>query len=165
MSTIRQMIVVKKLSEIIRNPKAKKKFSMGEILREAGYSKLTSMRPGLVTKSQGYQEELMKLIPENLLAEKHNELLNSYKINRITFELGVSDQEINEFFKKYYNYKIKKIIRSKRKKKTICYYWTPDSSVRLNAIDMAYKLWGKYPSKNKKAEETPHVVKIINYKD
>lgn len=54
MPTLRQQLVVQKISENIRNS-GFSKVSIGQILREAGYSNSVSLKPQLVTQSKNFQ--------------------------------------------------------------------------------------------------------------
>lgn len=72
MATLKQKLVVKKISENIGKRKMK---SLGKIMRESGYSKETSETPQRVTKSKGYKQEAkpflerLKRVRDQALAE------------------------------------------------------------------------------------------------
>src|SRR5687767_15923280 len=59
MTTLRQQIAVKKISEIIGKT-SKKSISLGNLLRQVGYSEAISRNPQLVTRSKGFKKELKK---------------------------------------------------------------------------------------------------------
>ena len=78
--TIRQMIAVRKLSEIIRKSKRQKGITIGRILREAGYSESVAKSPQRVTERKGWQELMSKHFPNENIAKLHKELLNKKEV-------------------------------------------------------------------------------------
>lgn len=58
MATLKQKRVVQKLTE---NPR----MSVGQAMREAGYSEVTATRPSDVTRSKGFQELLAETLKNN----------------------------------------------------------------------------------------------------
>lgn len=65
MATLKQKIVAKELSEIVRNGKGNgkgNKTTLGKILIKAGYSKQASKKPKRVMKSKGVKEETRPLV-------------------------------------------------------------------------------------------------------
>lgn len=81
---------------------------------KAGYSPETARSPALLTKSKAYTTLLAKHLPDTHLLKKHREFLDAPRIKR-TYVKGVVVDETIE---------------------------TDPSSVK--ALDMAYKLTGKY---------------------
>ena len=69
MSTIKQQIVERKLSENLGKP-------LGKIMLEAGYSLSTSKTPKNLTNSKAWPEMLEKKLPDKKLLKRHNELLD-----------------------------------------------------------------------------------------
>jgi len=49
-------------------------------MREAGYSPNTAKTPKAITESKGWQELMEQYMPDDLLAQKHNELLNKKEV-------------------------------------------------------------------------------------
>lgn len=165
MSTLRQRIAVKKLSEIIGNSKGKKNISIGRILKEAGYSNETAKTPQLITGSKGFREEMDNAIPDKKLVDTHEELFRAININKIEFDQSLSDERIKKIIEGNSGNKIKAVIRTKNKNKVVCYYWSPDRLTRLKAIDMGYKIKNLYQTKEEAEQETPRVINIVNYRD
>lgn len=163
MSSLRQKLVVQKLSENIRNSGGNKGINMGKILREAGYSKQTSLKPKLVTETKGFKEESNKLIPDLTLVKKHVELLNAYKQKTARFPKVFSDKEIREIIERLTDHKVMDIVRNKKSGNATCRYWSPDGMLRLSALDMVYKIKGYYHLSKEPTTETPTVVEILNY--
>lgn len=81
---------------------------------QAGYSPASATRPSKLTRSKGFQELLEKYLPERHLLKKHSEFLNAKRITR-TYQRGDLKDVTEE---------------------------TDPNAVR--ALDMAYKLKGKY---------------------
>ena len=49
--------------------------NVGKAMRESGYSEKTSLTPSKLTNSDGWKALMQEYLPDNLLARKHNELL------------------------------------------------------------------------------------------
>lgn len=81
---------------------------------KAGYSPESARNPHVLTKSKSYQQLMKKYLPDTHLLKKHREFLDAPRIKR-TYVKGVVVDETIE---------------------------TDPSSVK--ALDMAYKLTGKY---------------------
>jgi len=164
MSTLRQRIAVKKLSEIIGNSKGKKNISIGRILKEAGYSNETAKTPQLVTESKGFREELNSLMSDKTIIKTHGELFGAVKLNKMTFDNNLSDLEIKKIIEGAVGYKVRDIARIKGNNQVVCYYWSPDGITRLKALDMGYKIKNLYPNnKTEQEDQQPIVVKLIQY--
>ena len=54
--------------------------TMGEVLKKAGYSPATAIKPSQVTKSKGWQELMDKKLPDKEVVGVHNKLLHAKKI-------------------------------------------------------------------------------------
>lgn len=93
---------------------AKHNGNVGAAMREAGYPVSTSKQPHRITGSQEYKDLIEEFLPDQMLLERHSEIVNAPRIHR-TFIKGQIVEETEE---------------------------TDPSQVR--ALDMAYKLKGKY---------------------
>lgn len=163
MSTLRQQIAVKKLSEIIGNSKGQKNISIGRILKEAGYSDETAKTPQLVTESKGFREEMDNAMPDKKLVDTHEKLFRAVNINKIEFDQSISDIQIKKIIEGDSDNKIKGVIRTKNRNKIVCYYWSPDRLTRIKAIDMGYKIKNLYQTKEEAEQSTPKVIYITQY--
>lgn len=67
--TIRQKKLAKEISENLGTP-------MGKAMRKVGYSKEYSESPKQLTSTKSWQDLMEEYIPDTLLAEKHQALLN-----------------------------------------------------------------------------------------
>lgn len=103
------------------------------------------------------QNAIHAALDDDLLAEKHLQLLNSTTLDNMTFPLGpktkaecvddtkLSDEEIRELLLEV-NCKVRRIVHSEHAR--YVYFWCADNKARKDALDMAYKLKGNYaPSK------------------
>ena len=118
MPTNKQKEAVKILSENIGKP-------IGEAMREAGYSKSTSETPQRLTESKGFQQLMDEYLPDELLAEKHKELLTAPKKVRHYIK-GDLESEYEEL----------------------------DTQAVSKGLDMAYKLKGSYAPEKKEIKGT-----------
>lgn len=118
MPTKKQKDAVKILSENIGKP-------IGEAMREAGYSKSTSETPQRLTESKGFQQLMDEYLPDELLAEKHKELLTTPKKVR-HYVKGDLESEYEEL----------------------------DTQAVSKGLDMAYKLKGSYAPEKKEIKGT-----------
>lgn len=78
MSTIKQKRVAKDILESIGKPKNKNK-SVGKAMLDAGYSPAMAKNPHVLTKSNGWKELMEKYLPDEKLAAKLDEGMESMK--------------------------------------------------------------------------------------
>ena len=107
MATMRQ----KRAAKILAGNVGK---SVGQAMREAGYSEVTADTPSKLTKSKSWKELMDEFLPKDKVARVHAELLDAEDIVIIKHK--------------------GKIIRER----------VPDNSTRKGAVDMSYKLRGEY---------------------
>jgi len=132
---------------------------------ESGYSPLTAKTPSKLTDSKAWSELMDKHLNDNDLAKKHNELLGSTRLDHMVFpplrskdeettedeeevfhegamdNESLSDQDIIDLLETV-NCKVKKIVHGEMQRHV--YFWSADSKARKEALDMAYKLKGRY---------------------
>lgn len=89
----RQLKLQKLLEENVGLDKPK---TMGEMLLEAGYSESVADTPSKVTKGKSWQELMDQYLPDDKLAEVHQGLLNSTKIEHMVFPLYNKPDEDEE---------------------------------------------------------------------
>ncbi len=133
----------KRAFELIHNPSENIR-SMGEGLRKAGYSEETSKAPQRVTETKGWQQLMEEYLPDTLLADVHLGLLKSKQIDHMVFPTKVTDQEIKDLLATA-NCTVKKIMHGEMANHV--WYWTANHRARKDAIDMAYRLKGRYNDK------------------
>ncbi len=145
----------------------------------AGYSENTANTPQKLTESKGWNELMGDYLSDEELAAKHRELLDSTRVDHLVFPLGPSglddqnfsggkanekqtdeeekmeyeqerttltDQEIIDMLAEV-NCKVRRIVHGETARHV--YFWSVDNKARKEALDMAYKLKGKYaPTKS-----------------
>lgn len=164
MATLKQRKVVK---ETLENPG----ISLSKAMKKAGYSTPMSRNPQELTQSKGWQELMKEYLPDDLLAQKHLELLNSTGLDHMIFPLGpeddmervqmiedarqkaikkgeafvepdlMCDADIKEMLKGV-NCIVRRIVHGETARHV--YFWGADNKARKDALDMAYKLKGQY---------------------
>ncbi len=135
----------KKVIEIlVENPRK----TGGQVLKEAWYSEASQIKPSEVLNSRAIQDFFAKDGSGiDALKKKHNELLNSADIRRISMPMQLEDEEIIAFFHDEFPWsKVLRIILEDDKKayrpEKIVVLRVPDSKLQREALDMAYKvLW------------------------
>lgn len=96
----------------------------GKILKEVGYSDAMATHPQKIIRSKGWNDLMEEFIPDDLLARKHNELLKAQKkITKMTKDGDVLTVE-EEL----------------------------DTQAVKAALDMGYKLKGKYKEHNEQKQ-------------
>lgn len=159
----RQLLAVKKISEVIGKSKGKKHITIGKILRESGYSLSTSLTPDRIVQGDKFQELLEQHLPDNKLAEVHELLVGAEFRGKAYFNNRLSNDSIKEIVEGVSGCRLIRIVSNKAKDGKIAYYASPDSNSRLRAITEAYKLKNKYPAEQH--EHTITSVRVTNYAD
>lgn len=82
------------------------------------------------------------------LAEKHKQLLGAITLERLDFDIGDSDQDIQDVVDQMPGYHLLKIIRKYDKDgmtdRVFAYVRAPDNMTQDKALDKAYKIKGTY---------------------
>ena len=160
----------KAIAKVIEN-----RGNVSRAMIEVGYSPKTAKNPRNLTNSKAWAELMKEHLADLDLAKKHEALLNSHKIEHMVFPLGpageddphfsgarpdtdgededeevedvaertaLTDKEIIELLAEV-NCKVSRIVHGETCRHV--YYWAPDNKARKDALDMAYKLKGRYP--------------------
>ena len=122
--------------EIVDNGRNK-----GEAMKIAGYSENTAKAPTKMTESKGWQELMDKYLPDNDLAIRHKELLNATRLEHMVFPKSVKDKEIKSLLESV-NCNVRKIQHGDQANHV--WFWAKDNIALKSALDLAYKLKGKY---------------------
>lgn len=141
MATERQKKAIKKVVERGGN--------VSKSMREAGYSPKTAKNPKKLTESKAWEELMEQNLPDKDLAKAHKRLMNSNRIDHMVFPLNITDNEIKELMASV-NCIVKKFMHSETQ--THIWFWSPDNKARKDALDMAYKLKGKYAPEKHQVE-------------
>lgn len=144
--------------------------SVSNSMVEAGYSPKYAHNPNQFTKTKTFIELMDEYLPEEMIAKRHDELANAGEIAHYTFPAVIKDQSVDNPNKRaggkikakrpvgecISDAEIKTIVESVPGCKLIyikydafqggkmAFYQAPDSRSRKDALDMAYKLRGKY---------------------
>lgn len=177
--TENQKKVFNRVVERVRNST---KVSISKEMRESGvYSKRTSTKPEKLTRSKGWQTLLETHLSDELLSQTHHDLLKATRLDNMVFPLGVktederlklpedkrekviSDEEIVLLLASV-NCTVRKIVHGEHARHV--YFWSADNKARDGALDMAYKLKGKYaPEKHQSVVAHVDATKLKKIKD
>ena len=138
--------------------------NMRNAILDAGYSQEIADNPQKITESKTWNEVVEEELGDGELMEKHKQLLNSSRIDHMVFGLGpkknedkkegedvLSDVEIIEMLAEV-NCKVRRIVHGEQARHV--YFWSNDNKARKEALDMAYKLKGRYGDENQ--DRKPH---------
>ena len=129
----------------IRQKKAFKAVLKGSTISgamvKAGYSATTATTTGKLTKTKGWNELMQQHIPDSSLAEAHREMLEQKEVNYFVFPKLMTDEEITEHVESN-GLEVINICPSDKGK--LAFYSIINANARKSALDMAYKLKGKY---------------------
>lgn len=154
--------------------------NISKAMKKAGYSDSVSKRTDKLTQTKGWKELMEQYLPDDMLAQKHQELLNSTGIDHLVFPLGpkgedddnfsggtvdkskkkddihverttLTDKEIIKMLADV-NCKVRRIVHGETARHV--YFWSADNKARKDGLDMAYKLKGSYASE--KVDVTAH---------
>lgn len=155
--------------------------NVSKAIRDSGlYSPSQALHPEKILDSKTWNEIIEDALPDELLTEKHKELMNATRIDHLVFPLGpkdaddpnfsggrkpaeaempeehkerttLTDKEIIEMLAEV-NCKVRRIVHGETARHV--YFWSNDNKSRKEALDMAYKLKGRYA--NEGNPNAPH---------
>lgn len=125
--------------EIVENGR-----NLGDAMVKAGYSKNTAKAPTKMTTTKGWEALMEKNLPDKILAKIHKQLLKSTNIEHMVFPTASTDEEIKKLLESV-NCTVRKIQRGDIA--THVWFWASNDKSRKEALDMAYKLKGRYKDK------------------
>ncbi len=141
---------------------------VSKAMKDVGYSDAMAKNPQKLTESKGWIELMEQHFSDKDLAKKHKELLNSTRLDHMVFppfrtkkdmatvddtsgeNIGeksgeqLTDEDIRELLKDV-NCIVRRIVHGEMVRHV--YFWSSDNKARKEAIDMAYKLKGRYLEK------------------
>jgi hypothetical protein len=147
--------------------------SMRKAIIDAGYSQEVANNPSKITESKTWGELMEAYISDNELATKHKQLLNATRMDHMVFPMGpveeeeqhiindedamtaemkperttMTDVEIVELLASV-NCTVRKIVHGRSARHV--YFWAADNKSQKDAIEMGYKLKGRFI-----ADQTP----------
>ena len=125
--------------------------SVSKAMRDAGYSPATAQNPKKLTSTKTWQSLMDKYLPEEDLSKHHKELMNAKIIKTMLIPIKATKPDIRKVFKML-GFKVLTISFLKTELKHLVYFAMPDNRSRIEALDMAYKLRGKYAKTEHKLE-------------
>lgn len=141
MPTLRQLAAMEKVAE------SGGKKSVSRAMREVGYSPITAATPKKLTGSKTWENLMEKHLPEKELAKIHNELLHNNYLEEIDFPDTTPNLEIKRRLQGITGASLKGIetlnVPFKGKLKR-AYVILPNPKSRKEALELAYKLQGKF---------------------
>lgn len=141
--TKRQKAMVKIIKKNLR--KNNSRATLKKMALEAKYSKSVAKHPDNITESLGFQDLLAKELPEKEVLKTHRGLLESHKVEYLSFPIKENTNRIKGIIKKA-GFKFLSISEIKVLNKKFAYFLIPENKSRANAVDMFYKLKGSYAS-------------------
>lgn len=135
--------------EVIPSLRAKKAFkevtenrrSVSAAMRIAGYSKHTAVKPSNLTKTKSWEYLMKTYLPDDLLAARHRKLLVARRLEQQVFPNSVDEKELYKMFNEL-GCPIKKLVIGDTV--TTVWYYVDNEKTQKEALDLAYKLKGKY---------------------
>lgn len=113
----------------------------GAVMREAGYSESYSNNPQNLKSSKSFSQMLDEVMPDTVVLAQHNSMLQARKLDHMTFPTNMDDDDIAELLASV-NCVLRKVVHGVQAKHV--YFWSKDNRAIKDALDMVYKLKGKY---------------------
>lgn len=132
-------------TKTLENIGAVKPLTQTQVLLDAGYPLSVALHsPQQVIESKGFRQLMEEAMPEGELLSKHKELLNATRLDHMVFPLekpDLTDAHIVELLKDV-NCTVRKIVHGETSRHV--YFWAMDNKARKDALEMAYKIKGKF---------------------
>lgn len=132
MPTPKQKKVVEKLLE-------NRGMSVGQAMREAGYSEGSIKNPQQLTRTKTWHDLMEQYLPDRKLAQAHKKLLDAKQIDHMVFPLATPEESITDLVKS-----VGGTVRRFQHGETAihCWFWAPNIAAQTKAIELAYKIKG-----------------------
>lgn len=134
----RHKLIVKDLSGNIG--KGKKRKSLKQTMIDKGYSE-SYADSGHIKKTRSWDELMKVVLNDEMLAEKHEALLNAKQVQRFIFATRIKDEDIIEMVEEA-GFKVITIRNSPMGK--MAFYSVDNTRAIKDGLDMAYKLKAKF---------------------
>lgn len=125
--------------------------NVAQALREVGYSEKIVDNPQRVLESKTFLEVLEDSLPDEKLSKAHEELLEQKRIEYFVFPKKMEDEEIKGHVE---SAGLRLIVTRESDKGKMAFYSIPDANAKSKALEMAYKLKGKFSDENKPPQST-----------
>lgn len=126
--------------------------SVSKALKEAGYSDAYSKNPDQFKKTKKWKDLMEQHLSDDTVAETHGKLLKAHYLDHLVFPLFLEDDEIILLLDEV-GCLVRKIKRGDTQ--VHVWFWSPDNRARKDAVDMAYKLKGKYAPEKLELKKRP----------
>lgn len=120
--------------------------NVSKAIRDAGYSESMSHTPQKITESKTFLEVLEEYLPDDVLSKNHKELLDQKRIEYFVFPKKMDDKEIRGHVEAA---GLTLIVTRESDKGKMAFYSVPDAQAKSKALEMAYKLKGKFEDSDK----------------
>lgn len=115
--------------------------SMRKAIKAAGYSQELADNPQKIVESKTFLEVLEEYLPDDVLSKNHKELLEQKRIEYFVFPKKMDDKEIKGHVEAA---GLRLIVVRESDKGKLAFYSVPDAQAKSKALEMAYKLKGKF---------------------
>lgn len=143
---LKHKMVIKSMQEKLRKGE---KVTLASAMKENGYSDSYS-DSGQLKKKKTWQQLMAEYLPDELLAETHNQLLKSKEIRQLNFNYKLKDSEIEKIISD----QGWTFIGTKRFMTTATVFFSaPNDMIRHKASELGYKIKGKMAPDELKIED------------
>lgn len=154
---VRQKLAADIIAEKIGN---NEKIVLGQVLKQAGYSKATQETPSRVTGKKSWQQLLDRALAEKGLLKTHKQLLNHSSLNHYTFPNAMTDQEITKTITDGVpGARVVNIHRNQQWARA--HFSAPDGGIRVKSLELAYKVSGKLKAETEVPNESEEIREVI----
>lgn len=125
--------------------------SLRQAILKAGYSQEVADNPKKILDSKTFAEVLEASLPDEKLSKAHEELLEQKKIEYFVFPKKMEDEEIKGHVE---SAGLRLIVIRESDKGKLAFYSIADAQAKSKALEMAYKLKGKFADESKPPQGT-----------
>lgn len=127
--------------------------SLSQAMTDVGFSPAYADHPDKLKKTKKWAKLVKKYLPDDTLAQKHNQLLNVGTLTSFAFPPNTPDVEIMTTINNIAGSKFIRISASAHEKRA--YFTTINADAQLRALEMAYKITGRINKSNDGAIADP----------
>ena len=119
--------------------------SVSKAMLDAGYAPTSAKNPQQLTRSKAWQKLMEDYLPDEKLIEKHKNLLEADKFDKLVFPYILPDKAVKDFtdFLTQLGVSTSSFSIATGGKRTVIYFTGPDRSTQLSALALAYKIKGR----------------------
>jgi len=130
-----------------------KEISLGKAMREIGYTEEYANNPHKLKQTKSWKSLMETHLSDEKLSRVHSKLLEAKNIRQLNFNYKMKDGEIQDLIEREgYTF-----IGTKRFMTTaVVFFSTPDGLTIRSALDMGYKLKGKYEAERHDFKFSPY---------